>query len=124
MRIRGFVRHGLLAGSMLVLLWLGWQALAGGFRQLRRSHTLGQKVETVTQLGFGSLSLMVALTCFWQRQRAGLIRRLWGISFATSAGLSSLVWGPPMPLIGVLFAGMALLAGRAINWALRTALLA
>ena len=122
MRIRPVVRRGLLACTILFLLWLAWQALAGGFRQLHRSHTAGQKVETATQLECGVLSLLVALTCFWQRQLAPPVQTLWGISLATAAGLSSLVWGPPMPFLGILFAAIALLAARAIKWLLYTTL--
>ena len=121
---RPVVRRGLLAGTMLFLLWLAWKALSGGFRQIPRSHTVGQKVETVIQLECGVLSLLVTLTCLWHRQSAPLVRTLWGISLATAAGLSSLVWGPPMPLIGLLFVAIALLVARAIKWTLRTALVA
>lgn len=106
---------------MLFLIWLAWKAFSGGFRQRPRSHTVGQKVETVIQLECGVLSLLVALTSLWHRQSAPMVRTLWGISLATAAGLSSLVWGPPMPLIGVLFVAIALIVARAIKWALRTA---
>jgi hypothetical protein len=122
--IRPVVRRGLLACTILFLIWLAWQTLSGGFRQLHRSRTVGQKVETVTQVESGILSLLVVLTCFWQRPLAPLVRTLWGISLTTAAGLSSLVWGPPMALIGVLFVAIALLTARAIKWALQTALVA
>ena len=116
------VRRGLLACTLLFLIWLAWKALSGGFRQLPRSHTAGQKVETVLQLECGVLSLLVALTCFWRRPTwAPVVRTLWAISLASAAGLSSLVWGPPMPLIAVLFVAVALFVARAIQWALRTA---
>ena len=94
------VRRGLLACAILFLLWLAWQALSGGFRQLSRSRTVGQKVETLTQIECGLLSLLAVLTCFHWRRWAAPIRSLWGISLAAAAGLSALVWGPPMPLIG------------------------
>jgi hypothetical protein len=113
------VRRGLLACAVLFLIWLAWRALSGGFRQLPRSRTAGQKVETATQLGCGLLSLLVVLTCFWRRQWAPPVRIIWSISLATAAGLSSLVWGPPMPLIGVLFVAISLLVARAVIWALR-----
>ena len=124
MRIKPVVRRGLLVGTILFLIWLAWQAISGGFGQVPRSRTVGQKVETLIQVESGTLSLLVVLTCFWQRRWAPLARTLWGFSLAAAAGLSSLVWGPPMPLIGLLFVGIALLAARAIQWALRTALLA
>ncbi|MBE0699431.1 MAG: hypothetical protein IH586_21115 [Anaerolineaceae bacterium] len=116
------VRRGLLACTMLFLSWLAWQALLGGFRQLPRSRTVGQKVETVAQFECGFLSLLVMLTCFRLRRWAQPVRTLWSIALGTAAGLSSLVWGPPMPFIGILFVAIALLISRAINWALRTAL--
>ena len=122
MNFRPFVRRGLLAGSLLFLLYLAWQTLSGGFRQLPRSHSLGQKVETVVQLDCGVLSLLVALTCFWRRSSAGLVRTLWSICLAGAAGLSALVWGPPMPGVAVLFVTMALLVARTTKGALRTAL--
>ena len=54
MRLQPLVRRGLLACAMFFLLWLAWQTLSGAFRQLSRSRTLGQKVETVTQLECGT----------------------------------------------------------------------
>ncbi len=122
MSLRTIGRRGLLACTLAFLGWLAWLALAGGLRQLPRAHTVGQKVETATQLGSGVLSLLVVVTCFRQRRWAGMMRTCWGISLATAAGLSSLVWGPAMPSIGVLFAAMALLMAGAVNWALGWAL--
>lgn len=121
MSLRIIGRRGLLAGTLAFLIWLAWQALSGGFRQLSRSHTVGQKVETATQLESGALSLLVVVTCFWQRRWAAMVRTTWGISLATAAGLSSLVWGPAMPIIGVLFAAIALLIAQTIKWTLGTA---
>lgn len=116
------VRRGLLACALLFLIWLAWQALSGGFRQLSRSRTIGQKVETLTQIEGGLLSLLVVLTCFWRRHWAQTVRTLWSITLAAAAGLSALVWGPPMPLVAVLFTTLAFLVSRAVIWALRTGL--
>ena len=124
MHFRPVVRRGLLACTMLFLIWLAWQALSGAFRQLPRSRTIGQKVETVLQLECGLLSLLVVITCFWRRQWAAPVRSIWGMSLGTAAGLSSLVWGPPMPLIGVLFVAISLLVVRVVTWVLRTTLMA
>jgi hypothetical protein len=103
---------------LLFLFVLAWKAFSGSFRQMPRSHTVGQKVETVTQVGCGILSLLVVLTRFWHRHWAPQMYTAWSISLASAAGLSSLVWGPPMPFIGVLFAVIALLITRATKWAL------
>ena len=118
---RPVVRRGLLACAVLFLVWLAWQALSGGLRQFHRSRTVGQKVETVTQLESGLLSLLVVLTCFWRRRWAQPVRIIWSLTLAMTAGLSALVWGPPMPLIGALFAAITLLVSRAILWALHAA---
>jgi len=118
--LRPVVQRGFLVGAILFLVWLAWQTFSGGFRQIRRSRTVGQKVETVVQVECGLLSLLVVLTSFWQRRWARPVRTFWGISFATAAGLSSLVWGPPMPLIGVLFVAISLLMARGVILALRT----
>ena len=118
---RPVVRRGLLVCAVLFLVWLAWQALSGGLRQYPRSRTVGQKVETVTQLECGLLSLLVVLTCFWRRRWAQPIRIIWSLTLAMTAGLSALVWGPPMPLIGALFVASALLVSRAILWALHAA---
>ena len=54
MRLQPVARRGFLACAMFFLLWLARQALSGAFRQLSRSRTLGQKVETVAQLECGT----------------------------------------------------------------------
>ena len=115
-------RRILLGGAVLLLIRLAWEALAGGLRQWPRSRTTGQKVETGVQLACGLLSVLTVLTCFRWRRWAAPVRTTWAASLAAAAGLSSLVWGPPMPVVGLLFALAALLAARAILWGLRTGL--
>lgn len=119
LELRRFFRCSLLAGAALFLLWLAWQALSGGFRQLARSRTAGQKVETVVQLECGLLSLLMLLTSLRWRRWAKPIRVAWSISLVTTAALSALVWGPPMPVIALLFAAIALLLSRATSAVLR-----
>jgi hypothetical protein len=121
MRLEQVIRRILLACTMLLLLVLAWGALAGGLRQLPGSHTVGQRIETVVQLVCGILTLLVVLTCFGWRKWDRLVRIVWAVSLAMAAGLSSLVWGPPMPFIALLFAVGALLVAWAITWALRVA---
>ena len=74
------------------------------------------------QLACGLLSLLVLLTCFRWRRWGAPVRTAWAISLATAVGLSSLVWGPPLPLIGLLFAAGALLVALVIIYAIRIAL--
>jgi hypothetical protein len=119
LKLRSFGRRSLLAGAVLFLIWLAWKALSGGLRQLPRSRTAGQKVETLVQFECGFLSLLVIVTTFRWRHCARPVQAAWEISLAAAAGLSALVWGPPMPLVGVLFAGIGLFVARAVRLILR-----
>jgi hypothetical protein len=84
-----------------------------------RSRTIGQRVETAVQLACGLLSVLTVITCFYWRHWGRRIRVVWTISLTTAAGLSSLVWGPPMLTIGLAFAAGALLVALAIIRLLR-----
>jgi hypothetical protein len=87
---------------------IAWMSITGGIKQLPHSLTIGQKVETILQLACGLLSLVTVITCFtWTRMRR-TIRIAWSISLTLTAGISSVVWGPPMIFIGVVFALVAL----------------
>lgn len=119
--LRPIVRHCLLAGALLLLLAVAWATLSGGLHQLPRSRTLGQRAETLVQLACGLLSLLSMLTCFRWRRWNRPVLVTWTLSLMTTAGLSSLVWGPPMPGIGLAFAAAALLVALAIGWLLHAA---
>jgi len=104
---------------MLFLLVLAWGAVVGGVRQFPRSSTVWQQVETIIQLACGLLSLLTVFTYFWWRKWSTPIRVAWTISLVTAAGLSSLVWGPPMPLTALVLAGIALFVALVTLWALQ-----
>ena len=114
------VRRALLVVATLLLIVLAWWTIAGGLRQLPRSNTLPQQLETAVQLACGLLSALAAFTRFRGRRWAKRVRVAWAISLAVTVGLSGLVWGPPLPVIALLFAAAALLVARAIIWALGT----
>jgi hypothetical protein len=103
------------------LLVLAWKAIAGALAQLPRARTRGQKLETALQLESGALSMLVAATALQRDSRVETLRWVWGGALAAAAGLSGLVWGPPMPLVGALFAAAGLLVSRLVARALRTA---
>jgi peptidoglycan/LPS O-acetylase OafA/YrhL len=122
--LRPVVQRILLASAMLLLITVAWAALSGGLHQLPRSHTLGQRVETTVQFAGGLLSLMGVLTCFRWRRWGPPVRAAWAISLTIAAGLSSVVWGPPSLIVGLVFAAGALLLALAIIWLLRAGLAA
>jgi hypothetical protein len=121
---RPLVRRALLATGTLLLLAVAWGALSGGLDQIPRARTLGQRVETAAQLTCGLLSVLSVLTCFRWRRWAPQIRATWAIALTTVAGVSSLVWGPPSLMVGLVFAAVALLVAGAIVWLLRAGLAA
>jgi hypothetical protein len=101
---------------------VAWMALSGGLRQISRSHTLGQRIETTVQLGCGLLSVLSLLTCFRWRRWGPPVRVAWAISLAGAAGLSSLVWGPPSVAITLVFLAGTLLLALAVVRLLRLGL--
>jgi peptidoglycan/LPS O-acetylase OafA/YrhL len=117
-RSRTTVRRIVRAGATLLLLVLAWGALSGGIRQLSRALTTWQWIETVVQLMCGVLSLLVVLTAFRWRRWAGPVRAVWAATLVVAAGLSGLVWGPPMPFLALLFAAVALLVALGVHAAL------
>ena len=121
---RPVIRRALLATATLLLLVVAWVALSGGLHQIPRSRTLGQQAETTAQLACGLLSLLTVLTSFRWRRWGPAIRAAWAISLTAVAGLSSLVWGPPALMVGLVFAAVALLVAAAIVWMLREGLAA
>lgn len=62
------------------------------------------------------------VTCFRWRRWSRPVFFAWTISLVSAASLSSLVWGPPMLLIALAFAVVALLFALAIRWLLRAGL--
>lgn len=117
-----FIKTLLLACAVLFLAVLAWWALNGGILQFPRAQTFAQQAETIIQLSCGLLSMLVVITSFRLRRYAKWVRISWGISFVLIGSLSPLVWGPPMPLISLIFAAMALLVTWIVIWALRKSL--
>lgn len=121
MNIHPVARLIILISAILLLLAVAWLALSGGISQLPRSVTIGQQVETTVQLACALLSFLSAFTCFYWKRLRRAVRVAWIISLTTAAGLSSIVWGPSMPGVGLAIAAFALLVGLAIIWLLRIA---
>jgi hypothetical protein len=93
---------------------VAWFASAGALDQWARISTRAQAIETCAQLALGVLSVGAAISPFLRLSSGHRIRVIWGVWFAGVAGFSGLIWGPPMPLVALLFAVSA--AGLA--WAL------
>jgi hypothetical protein len=119
MKLGSAVRRSVLIGTILLLLALAWILIAGGLNQIPRSQAIGQLIETIVQIACGLLSLLIAINCFYWQKLRRLVRLVWLVSFIMTAGISSVVWGPPMLIVGVIFAALAFLVARAIIWLLQ-----
>lgn len=75
------------------LLFIGYTGITGGFQQVGASATLGQRVQTGTQLLFGVLAVAVvgALAARHRWSRPLLVG--WGAVLSVSAGFAVIVWG-------------------------------
>ena len=104
--------------AVVLLLVMAWRMILGAFAQLPRVQTLGQAIETFMQLACALLSLLSAVSGFRAHRGRRPIRIAWAVSLILVAGASSLVWGPPMLLTAVAFAGAALLVASATVWVL------
>lgn len=92
---------------LLLLVAIVWMAISGGIRQLPNELTTGQSLQTLLQILAGILSLLVVASHLVRRNVGDVLIWTWGVCLSLAAGLSGLVWGPPMPFIGLLFAAMA-----------------
>lgn len=111
-------RRLLSVAAVLLLLALVWWTIAGGLRNLAQARSIPQQVETAIQLACGLLGIATVVTRFRWRRLGRPLRIAWGVTWGATAGLSALVWGPPFPLIALLFVVVALLLAWAIIWAL------
>lgn len=113
------IRRVLLGIAILLLLTLTWTGLVGGPKQLPEARNAGQMVETIVQILYGILSLLLIVTVFWHRSWSPAIRGSWAVGMTMVAGLSSVVWGGSGWWIGLLAAGAGLLMALVILWLLR-----
>jgi hypothetical protein len=112
------VRRLLCACAALLLLGLAWWAVTGALRDVPQATSTGQQVETAIQLACGLLSIGVVVARFRWRPLGRPLRIAWVATLAATAGVSALVWGPPFPLVALLFVVVALPVAWVILWAL------
>jgi len=112
------LRRLLSAGAALLLLALAWWAIKGAVNDALQSRNAGQVAETVIRFACGLLSVAAVVTRIRSRALARPVRIAWAATLAASAGVSALVWGPPMLHVALLFAVVALLLAWAVLWAL------
>ena len=119
MKMGSNVRRIILMGTIVLVLILAWISISGAISQYSRSQTIGQIAETVIQIVCGLLSALIVLTCFYLQKLRRPVRFAWLISLVITTGLSSVVWGPPMLIVGVISGVITYLVARGIIWLLQ-----
>ena len=117
MKFKQILRYALFYMVVLFVLVLAKEALTGAWSQSSHSLTVGQYVQTVVQVFAGVLCVLVVFTRFFMREWERPVSVIWTYCLVLTAGLSGLVWGPPMPHTAALFAVLAYLVARGIRWA-------
>ena len=104
---------------MLLLLALTWLGVSGGIRQIPRSNTPGELIQSVAQLSYGVFSLLGVLTRFRPDRRGRLVLGCWVASMAVAGGFAPVVWGGATVGTGLLSGGAVVLVALGIVWLLR-----
>ncbi len=104
------------------LLLMGYTGITGGLQQIGQSATLGQRIQTATQLVFGLLGVAAVATLVVRRRWARLMLVAWGAAISISGGMAVVVWGGQGPLpAAAATVGSALIAWLTL-WAVRPAM--
>ena len=119
MRLGLPVRRVLGGAAVLLLLALTWLGVSGGIRQIPRSHTPGELIQSVAQLSYGVFSLLGVLTRFRPDRRGRLVLGCWVASMAVAGGFAPVVWGGATVGTGLLSGGAVVLVALGIVWLLR-----
>jgi hypothetical protein len=114
------VRRVLVVIALLLLGALAWLGLTGGVRQVAMSQGVGQKVQTMAQLGYGLLSLLSIFATLRAPRWAPVVLAGWAASLTIAAALAPVVWGGNGWLSGLVAAAAAVLIAAGVIWMLRS----
>jgi hypothetical protein len=123
MKIHPGVRQVLAGLTVLLLLALAFQGISEGVRQLPQSSTIGQYVQSASQVIYGVCAVLsIATAIRWQRFAAsaqfGFIA-----SCVVASGLAAVIWGGASVGAGVFAAVAALAIASTLVWMLRAAVI-
>jgi len=104
------------------LLFIGYSGITGGLQQISQSATLGQRVQTATQLVFGVLAVAAVATLGARHRWTRSVLVLWGSVLSISAGFATVVWGGQGGLPAAAATVATILIAWLTRWALQPAL--
>ena len=123
MKIHPGVRQVLAALTVLLLLALAFQGIAGGVEQLPQSSTIGQYVQSASQLLYGVCAVLSIATAIRWRELAKYAQFGFTLGCVAAGGLAAVTWGDASFVAGLLAAVAALAIAMALVWLLRAAVI-
>lgn len=104
--------------AILLLLAAAWLGVGGGIHDWPQSQSTAQKVQSVFQLLYGVLSLLVIGSTLRVDPFGRVVGWAWVITFTIAGGLAPPVWGNSTWLAGLAAALAAFGVGLLVLWLL------
>ena len=123
MKIHPGVRQVLAALTIILLLALAFQGIAGGAQQFPQSSTIGQYVQSAAQLLYGVCAVLSIATAVRWREFATPAQFGFVAGCVAASGLAAVAWGGESIGAGMLAALVALAIASALVWMLRMAVI-
>lgn len=102
--------------AILLLLAMAWLGIRGGIHDWPQSQSAGQKVQTVFQLLYGLLSLLLIVSTLRVAPFRRFVGWAWVITFTIAGGLAPPVWGDSTWLAGLAAGLVAFGVGLLVLW--------
>ena len=90
-------------------VWNGWDEWPG-------AENAGQKLASLTEVGYGVLGLIGALAVYWGWAGTRLVLCIWAVCLGVTAWLAPVVWGGSPVWAGVISGVGAGLFALAVIW--------
>lgn len=123
MKIHPGVRQVLAALTVILLLALALQGIAGGVQQLPQSSTPGQYVQSFAQVLYGVCAVLSIATAVRWREFASHVQFGFIAGCVAAGGLAAVSWGGGSIASGVMAAAAAFIIASALVWMLRAAVI-
>ena len=123
MKIHPGVRQVLTILTILLLLALAFQGITGGVEQWPQSSSIGQYVQSASQVLYGVCAVLSIATAFRWREFATLIQFAFIAGCVIAGGLAPIVWGGASIGSAAFAAVAALVIASTLVWLLRVAVI-
>ena len=123
MKLHPGVRQVLSILTILLLLALALQGIVGGIEQWPESSTIGQYVQSASQLLYGVCAVFSIATAIRWREFATFVQFGFIAGCVVAGGLAAVSWGDASVGAGLLAAVAALAIASALVWMLRAAVI-